>query len=77
MEKELIGKIGENVLVHVHLHDQADGTFLAECLEIPGCSVSAPSEQEVTDLIKEAIEACVSMLLKEDAKERKLQIMTA
>lgn len=77
MEKELIGKIGEEVLVHVHLHDQPDGSYLATCAEIPGCSVAASTEKEARELIKEAIEASVSMLLKEDLRGHNLRIMTA
>ncbi|MDQ6677318.1 MAG: type II toxin-antitoxin system HicB family antitoxin [Acidobacteriota bacterium] len=60
----LKGIVSSNVTISVTFEQNADGTFFADCPEIPGCSATGTDRNDAECKIKEAVEACLDELLR-------------
>ena len=64
-EKKLKGKVSKNINVNIVFREAEDGSVSAECLEIPGCSVTGRDEEDAKAKIQAAVEGCLEALLEE------------
>ncbi len=53
----------ERSTVTVTLRKDDEGFYIAECLEIPGCMSQGRTEDEAAENIKDAIDACLRVML--------------
>jgi len=60
----LKGIVSSNLTVSVTFEENADGTFFADCPEIPGCSVIGANRRDAEVKIKAAVESCLDQLLR-------------
>jgi len=65
-----------NVLNQPNLHIliwEEDGTFIAKCLDIPGCVSEGASREEAFRNIRDAINLCLSVI-REDASKPPIDV---
>ena len=55
-------------LVFREIRDEGDVYFVAECLEIPGCVSQGATQEEAETNIKDAIRACLRVMLMDAMK---------
>jgi predicted RNase H-like HicB family nuclease len=67
-EAMITGESSGTLTVIFHACDEEKG-FVAECIELPGCFSEGETIEEAESNIKEAINACLSVLF-EDCLER-------
>jgi predicted RNase H-like HicB family nuclease len=61
---------GQNVKLTIIVHAcEEEGGFTAECVEIPGCVSEGETEEQAVVNIKDAVNACLSVLF-EDCIQR-------
>ena len=63
MQKILKGIVSNNIAVTAIFKEEHDGTYSADCPEIPGCVVTGRNKRDVTRKIKAAVQACLTNLL--------------
>ena len=55
-------------------HDELDGGFVAECLELPGCVSQGETEKEALDNIVDAITEVVEIRMQDSLKSAEFSI---
>jgi predicted RNase H-like HicB family nuclease len=67
-ESVLNGSVSKSMNITVALRSREDGSYLAECNEIPGCSAVGENPADAKTKIQAAIEGCLDTLLSELSK---------
>lgn len=67
-ESVLNASVSKSINLTVVLRSCEDGSYLAECNEIPGCCVVGENASDAKTKIQAAIEGCLDTLLSELAK---------
>ena len=55
----------EKPVFTVYFQDGADGYIIAECVDIPGCMSQGRTMEEAANNIKDAIAACLQVMLED------------